>query len=56
MVNVRIGYLPGGPSTNIYVCGVTIAGLTNLKKKNPPINVHIINSVASGYFRYNIIK
>jgi hypothetical protein len=38
----------------MYACGVTIAGLMNLKKKNPPIKEHIEASVASGYFLYSI--
>jgi len=36
----------------MYACGVTIAGLMNLKKKNPPINEQMEASVASGYFLY----
>jgi hypothetical protein len=36
----------------MYACGVTIAGLMNLKKKNPPIKEQMEASVASGYFLY----
>jgi len=39
----------------MHACGVTIAGLINLKKKKPPIKEQILKSVASGYFLYIII-
>jgi hypothetical protein len=51
-VNVRLGCFAGTPSTNIYACGVTTAGLIKRRKKNPPISEQIAMSVASGYFLY----
>jgi hypothetical protein len=49
-VNVRLGCLAGTPSTNMYACGVTTAGLMKRRKKNPPISEQMAMSVASGYF------
>lgn len=40
-VNVRRGCLAGTPSTSMYACGVTIAGLMKRRKKKPPIKEHI---------------
>ena len=37
-VRVRRGCLAGTPSTSIYACGVTMAGLINRRKKKPPMS------------------
>ena len=50
-VNVRLGCFAGTPSTSMYACGVTMAGLMNRRKKNPPMREQMEASDASGYFR-----
>lgn len=37
-VNVRLGCFAGTPSTNMYACGVTMAGLMKRRKKKPPMS------------------
>jgi hypothetical protein len=50
-VSVRLGCLDGTPSTSMYACGVTMAGLMNRKKKKPPMSEQMAPSFASGYLR-----
>ena len=49
-VRVRLGCFAGTPSTSMYACGVTMAGLMKRRKKKPPISEQMEASEASGYF------
>jgi hypothetical protein len=51
-VKVLLGCFAGTPSTSMYACGVTTAGLMNLRKKKPPMREQMDASDASGYFRW----